>query len=160
MEKKVFSLNSVELQQYQPNVYPFLLIDRVTEVCPGEYARGYKNLTNNEWYFPGHFKGDPNMPGCLQIEAMAQMLTVAILTMDDMGNKIVHGYKHCGTFHEEVRPGDCLELDARILSFKRGLCKGHVDGYIEGKKACELDTTIIIPDIFNQYRPLRKEKND
>ena len=130
-----------------------MLIDRVTEVLPGKYAKGYKNLTNNEWYFPNHFPGASNMPGCLQIEAMAQMLTVAILTVDGMENKIVHGYKHAGTFHKEVLPGDCLKMDAQIISFRRGLCIGKVQGFVDDELACELETTIIIPEIFNQFKP-------
>lgn len=152
-EMQPFSLNAQELQEYQPNRYPFLMIDRVTEVLPGKYAKGYKNLTNNEWYFPKHFPDEPNMPGCLQVEAMAQMLTVAILTVDGMKGKIVHGYKHAGTFHQIVEPGDRLEMYAEILSFKRGLCMGQVKGYIDGQLACELESTIIIPDIFNQFKP-------
>lgn len=97
------------------------------------------------------------MPGCLQVEAMAQMLTVAILTTEGMEGKIVHGYKHAGIFHQEVVPGDRLEMDARILSFKRGLCKGRVQGYVDGNLACELESTIIIPDIFNQFKPKERE---
>ena len=50
-----------------PHRYPFLMIDKVTEVSPGKYARGYKNLTNNEWFFPKHFEGNPNMPGALPV---------------------------------------------------------------------------------------------
>ena len=73
MKKK--SLNSVELLDYQPNRYPFLMIDYVTEVIPGKSAKGYKNFTNNEWFFPIHFVGHPNVPGALQLEALAQMLT-------------------------------------------------------------------------------------
>ncbi len=162
MEKdnKAFSLNSDELLKYQPNRYPFLLIDRVTEVVPGKYAKGYKNVTNNEWYIPVHFPGDPNMPGCLQVEAMAQMLTVAILTTEGMAGKIVHGYKHAGTFHQEVRPGDRLDMDAQIFSFKRGLCKGKVQGFVDGVLACELESVIIIPDIFNQFRPKSRRDGD
>ena len=75
-----FELDAKELQRFQPNRYPFLMIDHVTEVEPGIYAKGFKNLTNNEWYFPVHFPNGPNMPGALQLEAMAQMLTVAITT--------------------------------------------------------------------------------
>lgn len=56
MDKK-FSLNSVELQEYQPNRYPFLMIDYVDEVSPGKYARGYKNLTMNEWFFSSSLSG-------------------------------------------------------------------------------------------------------
>lgn len=156
MSDKAFSLDAVELLQYQPNRYPFLLIDRVTEVVPGKYAKGYKNITNNEWYIPAHFPGDPNMPGCLQVEAMAQMLTVAILTTDGMEGKIVHGYRHAGTFHQEVKPGDRLDMRATILSFKRGLCYGQVKGYIADELACELESTIIIPDVFNQFKPKTK----
>ena len=75
-----FELDANELQRYQPNRYPFLMIDYVTDVEPGKHAKGYKFLTNNEWYFPVHFPGGANMPGALQLEAMAQMLTVAITT--------------------------------------------------------------------------------
>ena len=153
MQDKVFSLNATEILEYQPNRYPFLLLDRVTEVLPGKYAKGYKNVSHNEWYIPVHFPGDPNMPGCLQVEAMAQLLTVAILTTEGMKGKIVHGYKHSGIFHQEVRPGDRLDMTAEILSFKRGLCNGNVKGYIDGSLACELESIIIIPDIFNQYKP-------
>ncbi|MCI8728173.1 MAG: beta-hydroxyacyl-ACP dehydratase [Hungatella sp.] len=152
-----FSLDCEELKKYQPNRYPFLLIDRITEVVPGKYAKGYKNVSNNEWYIPVHFPGDPNMPGCLQVEAMAQMLTVAILTTAGMEGKIVHGYKHAGTFHQEVRPGDRLDMDAQIISFKRGLCKGKVKGFVDGILACELESAIIIPDIFNQFKPGKKK---
>jgi len=152
-EAKTFSLDGEELKRYQPNRYPFLMIDRVTEVLPGKYAKGYKNLSNNEWFFPKHFPGNPNMPGCLQIEAMAQMLTVAITTVEGMEGKVAHGYKDFGTFHEEVKPGDRLDMDAQVLFFKRGLCKGKVQGFVDGKLVCELETTIIIPDIFNQYKP-------
>lgn len=153
-----FSLDGEELKKYQPNRYPFLMIDRVTEVLPGKYAKGYKNLTNNEWFFPKHFPGNPNMPGCLQIEAMAQLLTVAITTVDGMEGKVAHGYKDFGTFHEEIKPGDRLDMEAIVTYFKRGLCRGEVKGYVDGKLACELETTIIIPEIFNQFRPKAPRK--
>ena len=148
-----FSLDAQELQDFQPNRYPFLLIDGVSEVLPGKYAKGFKNLTNNEWYFPNHFPGNPNMPGCLQAEAMSQMLTVAITTCSGMKGKVAHGYKVNVTFHEEVHPGDRLDIDAQVHSFKRGLCKGHVVASVKGKLVAEMDNTIIIPEIFNEFRP-------
>ena len=61
------------------------MIDHVEEVIPGKSAKGFKNLTNNEWFFPKHFPGEPNMPGALQLESLAQMLTIAITTLP--GNK-------------------------------------------------------------------------
>lgn len=156
MSNKVLSLNAWELQRYQPNRYPFLLIDRVTKVMPGKYAKGYKNMTNNEWYMPVHFEGCPNMPGALQIETMAQMLTVALTTTEGMEGKEVHSYKHNATFYIPVTPGDRLDMEAVVLSFKRGLCKGNVKGYVDGQLACELDTVVFIPDELNKYKPKRK----
>ncbi len=148
-----FSLDGQELQRFQPNRYPFLMIDRVTEVLPGKYAKGYKNLSNNEWYFPHHFPGHPNMPGVLQTEAMSQMLTVAIMTVPGMEGKVAHGYKANATFHDEVYPGNRLDINAQVISFKHGLCKGKVTCYVDGKLVAELDNTIIVPEVFYQYRP-------
>ena len=157
-KKKIVKLDAQELLKYQPNRYPFLLIDRVTEVVPGKSAKGYKNMTNNEWYFPVHFPGNPNMPGCLQIEAMAQMVTIAITSMEGMEGRVVHSYKHSAVFHKEIVPGDRLDLESVLLSFRRGLGKGRVKGYTDGELACELDTVVLVPDIFSQYKPENRQK--
>ena len=55
MGDKAFSLDAVELLRYQPNRYPFFFFFLVKEVVPGNYAKGFKNITNNEWYIPAHF---------------------------------------------------------------------------------------------------------
>ncbi len=155
MENKAFSLDSLELQKYQPNRYPFLLIDYVTEVIPGVSAKGYKNLTNNEWFFPVHFPDDPNMPGALQLEALAQMATVAILTVPGLEDKVVHGLKHTVRFRREVRPGERFDLETEIVSSKRGLfqCKGI--GRVNGEIACEAEMLLSVPDIFKSFLPKR-----
>lgn len=152
-EKKSFSLDADEILKYQPNRYPFLMIDRVTDVEPGVSAKGYKNVSNNEWYIPCHFPGDPNMPGALQLEALAQMLTVALLTLPGLEGKIVHGLKHTVRFRKEVVPGDRLEIEAEIISWKRGICKGKAVGRVNGEIACEADLIISIPDIFKSFLP-------
>ena len=150
-----FSLDGKELQAYQPNRYPFLMIDRVTDVEPGEYAKGYKHLTNNEWYFPVHFPKGPNMPGALQLEAMAQMLTVAITTQEGLAGSVTHALEHTVRFKKEVVPGDTLIIEAHIDSWRRGICKGHATGYTDGTMACEAKMLITIPEILNQYIPKR-----
>ena len=149
----IFSLDAEELKEYQPNRYPFLMIDRVTHVEPGKCAKGFKNLTNNEWYFPVHFPGGPNMPGALQLEAMAQMLTVAITTQENLKGKVTHALEHTVRFKKEVIPGDCLIIEAVVDSWKRGICKGHAVGYTDGEIACEAKMMITIPDILEQYLP-------
>ena len=52
-----FSMDITEIMEYEANRFPYLLIDKITEIVPGKYAKGYKNLTFNEWYFPCHFVG-------------------------------------------------------------------------------------------------------
>ena len=89
----IFSLDSKELLQYQPNRPPFLMIDYVSKVKP-EFAEGYKNLPHDEWFFPIHFLGNPNMPGALQLEALAQMLTVAITTLPGNKGRVTHAISH------------------------------------------------------------------
>lgn len=149
----VLSLNSEQLKEYQPNRYPFLMIDAVTEVEPGKHAKGYKNLSNNEWYFPVHFPERPNMPGALQLEALAQMLTVAITTQNDLKGSITHALEHKVKFKKEVVPGDCLRIEAFVDSWRRGICKGHAYGYTNGEIACEAKMLITIPEIMEQYLP-------
>lgn len=142
-----------ELLTYQPNRYPFLMIDVVTDVEPGKYAHGYKNLTMNEWYFPKHFPGHPNMPGALQLEALAQMLTVAITTQDGLAGSVTHALQHTVKFKKEVLPGDRFEIEAEVLSWKRGVCKGRAIARTDGEIACEADMMITIPEILEQYLP-------
>ena len=151
-----FSLNALELQKYQPNRYPFLMIDHVDEVIPGKIAKGFKNLTWNEWYFPAHFPDGPNMPGALQLEALAQMLTVAITTLPGMEGKVTHALQHTVRFKKEVVPGDKFEIEATVLSWKRGICKGKAVAYTNGEVACEADMMITIPEILEQFLPPKK----
>ncbi|ALO41439.1 3-hydroxyacyl-ACP dehydratase FabZ [Pseudoalteromonas phenolica] len=156
MEK--FSLNCVELQEYQPNRYPFLMIDHVDEVVPGKFAKGYKNLTMNEWYFPVHFPDGPNMPGALQLEALAQMLTVAITTLPGLKGKVTHALQHTVKYKREVKPGEKFEIETEVLSWKRGICKGRGIAKVNGEIACEADMMITIPEILEQYLPKKKSE--
>lgn len=149
------SLNAEELKKYQPNRYPFLMIDYVTDVEPGKHAKGYKNLTNNEWYFPIHFPDGPNMPGALQLEAMAQMLTVAITTQDGLEGRVTHALQHTVRFKKEVLPGEQLIIEATVKSWKRGICVGYAVGKTNGEIACEAEMMITIPEILEEYLPKR-----
>jgi len=150
---KEFSLNSLELQEYQPNRYPFLMIDHIDKVCPGKYAKGYKNLTSNEWFFPIHFPDGPNMPGALQLEALAQMLTVAITTLPGLKGKVTHALSHSVRYRKEVLPGERFEIQTEVISWNRGICKGKGVAYTNGEIACEADMLITIPEILEKFLP-------
>ena len=153
---KSLSLNSVELLDYQPNRYPFLMIDHVAEVIPGVMAEGYKNLTLNEWFFPIHFPNAPNMPGALQLEALAQMLTVSITTLPNLKGMVTHALSHNVRFKKEVLPGKKFEIKTKVESWKRGICIGYGEGIVDGEVACEAKMTITIPHILEKYLPKKK----
>lgn len=151
--KKTFSLNCLELQDFQPNRYPFLMVDHVTAVCPGISADGYKNFTNNEWFFPIHFSNRPNVPGALQLEALAQMLTIAITTLPGLKGMATHALSHEVRFKREILPGEKLEIKTLVKSWSRGICVGNGKGFVNGELACEADMTITIPEILEKYLP-------
>jgi 3-hydroxyacyl-[acyl-carrier-protein] dehydratase len=148
-----FSLNSVELLRFQPNRYPFLMIDHVDWVEPGISAKGFKNLSVNEWFFPIHFPGNPNMPGALQLEALAQMLTVSITTLPGLEGKVTHALSHKVRFRKEILPGDKFEIDTKVISWSRGVARGTGIGRTNGEIACEAEMLIAIPEILDKYLP-------
>ncbi|MDB4001708.1 3-hydroxyacyl-ACP dehydratase FabZ [Oceanospirillaceae bacterium] len=124
-----------EIREYLPHRYPFLLVDRVTQINLGESIVAYKNVTINEPYFNGHFPDHPVMPGVLVIEAMAQ--AAGILGFKTMDKTPQDGsiYYFVGSdklrFKRPVVPGDRLQLEASIVSEKRGIwkfdCRATVD---------------------------------
>lgn len=159
MEKnneKVLSFDAEELQAYEPNRYPYLFIDRVTECIPGKYAKGYKNLTNNEWFFPRHYVGHPIMPGVIQAEALSQMVTVAITTLPEIEDINVVGVKISAQYHREIYPGDRLDIEAFVKSYTRGIGKGYAKSYVDGQLACEIEVTLAVPSELAKYKPKKK----
>ena len=93
------------------------------------------------------------MPGALQLEAMAQMLTVAITSQDGLGGMVTHALQHTVKFKKEVLPGDRLDIDARLLSWKRGIAKGRAICTVDSVEVSSADMLITIPDIFTSFLP-------
>ena len=100
-----------------------------------------------------HFPNNPNVPGVLQLEALAQMLTVAITTLPGNKGRATHAISHTVRFKREILPGEKLEIETKVLSWKRGLCKGLGKGIVAGEIACEAEMIITIPEILDQYIP-------
>lgn len=142
-----------ELLRYQPNRFPFLMIDVVVDHEPGKFAVAKKNFTWNEWFFPKHFLGHPNVPGALQLEAMAQTLTVALTTLDGLEGTVTHALEHKVRFRREILPGETLLIRADVHSWKRGIAKGAAEGHVNNELACSAEMIITIPEILKEYRP-------
>lgn len=108
------SLDIAEIIRKLPHRYPFLLVDRVEKIVPGESAVGIKNVTINEPFFPGHFPARPVMPGVLIVEALAQTCAVLVIhTLGEAGEgRLIYfmGIDNA-RFRRPVLPGDVLRLE-------------------------------------------------
>ena len=149
---KKIRLDIEGLHEYQQNRHPFLLIDFAEEIIPGKSARGYKHL-DDDWFFECHWPGDPNMPGMLQIEALIQMSALTVLTLPGNKGKLVYVISANNIkLSKKIVPGDRLDIDTKLLSWKRGVGNCTGIGSISGDIACKADFKIIMPDVLNQYK--------
>lgn len=117
-------LESAEIQKLLPHRYPFLLVDRVLEVEIGKRILAYKNITQNEPFFTGHFPGLPIMPGVLIVEALAQaggVLTQLSHEGETAGRLFYMVKVDNARFNKMVVPGDRLELDVSIKRVIRNM---------------------------------------
>lgn len=137
-----------EIKEYIPHRYPFLLVDRVTELELGKTITAIKNVSINEPFFNGHFPDFPVMPGVLIVEAMAQ--AAGILGFKTQDKKPADGsiYLFVGVddvrFKRQVVPGDQLEMKVDYVSDRRGIWKFQCAAYVEGQLACA--ATILCAD--------------
>ena len=138
-------LDIKQIMDIIPHRQPFLLIDKVTEMVPGQSIKGYKNLTYNEPFFAGHFPAEPVMPGVLQIEALAQLGAVCVLSVPENKGKTAYftGIKEA-KFKQKVVPGDCLMLSCEIIKTKGPLGIGSVEATVNGKIACKAEISFMI----------------
>lgn len=136
-------LDHEAIKQFLPHRYPFLLVDRVTELTPGEAIVGFKNVTGNEELFNGHFPGQSIFPGVLMCEAMAQLS--AILGFATSGNRPSEGYLYLFAgldnvkFKKQVVPGDRLDLFSTLVSERRGIFKFNCRAEVDGKLVASAD---------------------
>jgi 3-hydroxyacyl-[acyl-carrier-protein] dehydratase len=123
-----------------PQRPPFLMVDKILEVIPGQKAVGIKLLGSNEPYFDGHFPGNPIMPGVMQIEAMNQVGEYALLSDARFADKLafITGCNNVKFKHPAV-PGDVLVITAEILDSESKIGRGKSKIEIDGKITCEAD---------------------
>ena len=136
------SLGIKEILSILPHRYPFLLVDRVDELVPGDHIRAYKNLTFNEPFFQGHFPGVPVMPGVLIIEAMAQacaVLGIARLTEEERAEKALFFFAGIdeARFKRVVQPGDQLIFECKFVKARAGIGWYEARALVDGQVACE-----------------------
>ena len=136
------------IMEIMPHRYPFLLVDRIISLVPGESVTGLKNVTINESFFQGHFPGHPVMPAVLIIEAMAQTGGVLLLSsVDDARGKLVYFSGIDGArFRRPVTPGDQLRFELEMVKLRGPMCKMHGTAYVDSVKVAEADLMSTIVD--------------
>ena len=138
-------LNKEEIEKIIPQRDPFLMIDEVEEYVPGESATAYKHIKESEWYFKGHFPGNPIMPGVLITESLAQTGAIAILSMEEnKGKNALFGGIDKMKFKKMVLPGDTLKLEVKIIKRKGPIGVGEAVATVDGKVAAKGELTFAI----------------
>ncbi len=138
-------LNSNEIEAIIPHRHPFLLVDKVLEITPGESVRAIKQVTANEPFFQGHFPGYHVMRGVLIIEALAQAGAVAILkSAGNQGKKAFFAGIDKARFKRQVKPGDTLTLEVEITKMKGPIGKGTAKATVDGALAASAELTFAI----------------
>jgi len=145
-------LDVVEIQKILPHRYPFLLVDKVTDIVEGKEIVAYKNISISEPVFQGHFPGHPIYPGVMILEGMAQAggilaLKSSGLTEEEMKQKVIYFMSIDGAkFRSPVKPGDKLEYRITVLKLRKNLIVLEGKAYVEDTLVSEAQLKAMVVD--------------
>jgi len=131
-----------EIMKALPHRYPFLLIDRITDLEPGKKVAGLKNVTINEPFFQGHFPDVPVMPGVLQVEAIGQAGGVLVYMSqppEKRGELVFFTGLDKVRFRKPVLPGDQMIIECRILKQRAKIVKMAGTATVDGQLVAEAE---------------------
>lgn len=130
-----------------PHREPFLLVDELVELVPGQRVSGAWHLTGNESFFAGHFPGRPTLPGVLMLESLAQVGACGVLSEPRFAGRLpLFGGAAKVRFRRQVVPGEQLDLVVELTRLGSRAGKGHGVASVGGEVACEADLTFVIVD--------------
>ena len=139
-------LTTRQIQDLLPHRWPFLLVDRIVEYdAEAKRIVGLKSVTATEWFFQGHFPGQPIMPGVLQVEALAQTMGIYVAQQPGFGDRLglFAAIDKC-RFKHIVVPGDQLRLEVTLERLGSKFGRGHGIATVDGDVACDAKLSFII----------------
>ena len=147
--EKIYDIQAI--MDFLPHRYPFILVDRILDLVPGEKITALKNVTINEPFFQGHFPKNPIMPGVLIIESMAQAAALlgCVSRADPKDGTLYYLVGVDNTrFKRPVGPGDQLVLEAIFEKERRNVWKFNAKATVDGQLVASADllTTVMEPD--------------
>lgn len=130
-----------------PHRAPFLLVDELVALDPGNSASGRWSLTGDEAFFAGHFPDRPTLPGVLMIEALAQVGACAVLADERFAGKLpLFGGIDGARFRRQVVPGETLELEVTLGRMSARAGKGSGRATVGGELACAADLLFFLAE--------------
>ena len=144
--KTKFDIN--DIIKILPHRYPFILIDKIEIVKPGESLTALKNITINEPFFQGHFPGQPIMPGVLSLEVLCQAGSFLMLNQveDPLKKNMFFTTVEKVKFKRPIVPGDQLMINVELVKKKLNLCKFHGICSVDGNIAVDATFTANLVD--------------
>lgn len=145
-------LDVVEIQKILPHRYPFLLVDKITQMEEGKNVIGYKNVSISEPVFEGHFPGHPIYPGVMILEGMAQAGGILALkssgfTEEELKSKVIYFMSiDRAKFRSPVRPGDRLEYRIEIIKLRKNLIVLDGKAYVDDTLVSEAELKAMVVD--------------
>jgi 3-hydroxyacyl-[acyl-carrier-protein] dehydratase len=140
-------LDRAGIEALLPHRAPFLLLDDVIELEPGARCVARRLLRPDEFWFAGHFPGNPVMPGVLIVEALAQTGAVCALSLPENSGKLAlfAGIDKV-RFKRVVRPGDTLRLQVDVIAMRAGVGRGSALATVDGQMACRGELMFALTD--------------